>query len=70
MEDVTALVHSFSKKGGNSLFQVKGINRRSSSSSPSASQPQDFLYWVKSGFAFALPLLGFALLALLAIFLF
>ncbi|MEM6278829.1 MAG: hypothetical protein AAF733_05075 [Verrucomicrobiota bacterium] len=69
LEDVGSLVNSFGKKN-TGLFPMKGHHRRPSSGSPTASQPQDFLYWVKSGLAFSLPFVGFAVIALLLVLFF
>ncbi|MEM1442355.1 MAG: hypothetical protein AAGF67_08435 [Verrucomicrobiota bacterium] len=69
LEDVSALVNSFGKKNSG-LFPMKSHHRRPSASAPTVSQPQDFLYWVKSGLAFSLPLVGFAVIALLVILFF
>ena len=62
--DIAApLVESSPKKG---LFQ-----KTSSAPRPVAGAMQgDFAYWLKSGFAFSLPLVGFALIAVLLILVF
>ncbi len=69
LEDFTSLVNSFSKKSPG-LFQLKAHHRRPSSSGNGSSQQQDFGYWLKSGFAFSLPLVGFAVIALLVVLFF
>lgn len=68
LEDATDLVNSFSKKG-TGIFQAKPHHKRPAAALGSGSQ-QDFSYWIKSGFAFSLPLVGFAVIALLAILFF
>lgn len=50
------LINGFGKKG---LFQSKSSGSRL----PGNVMQGDFLYWVKSGFAFSLPIVGFAVLA-------
>lgn len=65
LEDVSTLVSSFGKKSGG-LFQLKAHHRRPSTSGGS-SQQQDFSYWLKSGLAFSLPLVGFAVIALVVV---
>lgn len=65
LEDVSGLVSSFGKKSGG-LFQVKGHHKRPATTGGAAPQ-QDFSYWIKSGLAFSLPLVGFAVIALIVV---
>ena len=60
LDDLSPLLGSFGKKG---LFHGK----KASSSKASFSMPNrqgDFLYWLKSGFAFSLPLVVFAIIGI------
>ena len=68
LDDVTSLVNSFGKKSSG-LFQLKSHHRRPASSGGMSHQ-QDFGYWLKSGLAFSLPLVGFALIALIVVLFF
>ncbi|MEX2580758.1 MAG: hypothetical protein WD342_16995 [Verrucomicrobiales bacterium] len=63
IENLAPLINSFGKK---KLFKGSpGSNR-----SPEDSRQSDFLYWLKSGFAFSLPLVGFALIGALVVLFF
>lgn len=66
LDTAASLVDGFGKK---SLFKVKapGFSGPSSSASSENGQSSSFLYWLKSGFAFSLPLVGFAIIAVLLI---
>lgn len=60
IDGIQALIEGFGKKGG--LFGGKLASPVRISSS---SEKGDFAYWLKSGFAFSLPFVGFGALALL-----
>ena len=63
IENVLPLINSFGKSGS-------GIGKTSTSRSFASIPQGDFMYWLRSGFAFSLPLVGFAVIALLIVLLF
>lgn len=63
IDNVLPLINDFGKKGG-LLFKTKASPVRPSAPGQSSSQG-DFVYWLKSGFAFSLPFVGFAVIALI-----
>lgn len=67
IENIAPLLGTFGKR---SLFH-KGKGASSSSRNlPSGLGQGDFMYWLKSGFAFSLPLVGFALVGALIVLFF
>ncbi len=63
IDAVAPMVQSFGKKGG--LFGGKVASLPLGSSNPFGGERGDFLYWLKSGFAFSLPFVGFAVIAVI-----
>ena len=61
IDEILPMINGFAKKPG--LFKGKPA-ARPASSLPSAVQ-SDFTYWLKSGFAFSLPFVGFGVIALI-----
>ncbi len=61
IDDILPMINGFTKKPG--LFKNKPV-ARGAVSLPSAVQG-DFTYWLKSGFAFSLPFVGFGVIALI-----
>lgn len=62
IDTLLPMINSFGKKGG--LFSGKVAPFPRPASSPLAGGERgDFTYWLKSGFAFSLPFVGFALIA-------
>tara|TARA_R110000850_G_scaffold19988_5_gene59813 strand:- start:630 stop:1280 length:651 start_codon:yes stop_codon:yes gene_type:complete len=63
IDNLTPLIDGFGKKG---FLNMKGAPALSAS----AITQGNFMYWLRSGFAFSLPLVGFAVIALLVVLLF
>lgn len=63
IDSVSPLVDGFGKRGGG-LFKMKASTPKLSQSSGTQSE-NPFSYWVKSGFAFSLPFVGFGFIAFL-----
>ena len=67
IDNLMPLVNSFGtkKSGGGGLLKMGSSSGRL----PSAAPQGNFLYWFRSGFAFSLPLVAFAAVALIIVFL-
>ena len=69
IDRVLPMINSLAKKAG--LFGGKITPMpRSAGASNYGGERGDFLYWLKSGFAFSLPFVGFAVIAVICIFFF
>lgn len=68
IDKIQPMVNALGKKGG--IFNLKGGLASRAGGAGSVSPQGDFLYWLKSGFAFSLPFVGFALIAVIAILVF
>lgn len=65
IDKIQPMVTALGKKGG--VFALKsGLLSRGGGAGSTAPQG-DFVYWLKSGFAFSLPFVGFAVIALIAV---
>ncbi len=65
IDKVVPVLNAIGKKGG--IFSLKGGTGAKAGIPGLSSQKGDFLYWLKSGFAFSLPIVGFAIVAIVAI---
>ena len=66
IDNLMPLVNSFgAKKSGGGILKMGSPSGRL----PSAAPQGNFLYWFRSGFAFSLPLVAFAAIALIIVFL-
>lgn len=65
IDKIQPMVNALGKKGG--IFNLKGGLISRGPGAASTSTQGDFLYWLKSGFAFSLPFVGFAVIALIAV---
>jgi hypothetical protein len=69
IDSLLPMINSFGKKAG--LFGGKIAVMPRPAGTPSYGNDRgDFLYWLKSGFAFSLPFVGFAVIAVICIFFF
>jgi hypothetical protein len=69
IDSVLPMINSFGKKAG--LFGGKIAVMPRPAGAPSYGNDRgDFLYWLKSGFAFSLPFVGFAVIAVICIYFF
>lgn len=64
IDAVAPMVQAFGKKGGG-LFGGKAPGLPRPSVNPFGGERGDFAYWLKSGFAFSLPFVGFAVIAVI-----
>lgn len=63
IDAIAPMVNGFGKKGG--FFGGKVATLPRPSGNPFSGERGDFLYWLKSGFAFSLPFVGFAVIAII-----
>jgi DNA repair ATPase RecN len=69
IDNLLPMINSFGKKAG--LFGGKIAVMPRPAGTPSYGNDRgDFVYWLKSGFAFSLPFVGFAVIAVICIFFF
>lgn len=68
IDDILPMIESCGKKAG--LFGGKIAPFPRPGSSPATIGRGDFLYWLKSGFAFSLPFVGFAVIGVIGFLLF
>lgn len=69
IDSLLPMINSFGKKGG--FFGAKVTTMPRPAGSPTyGGERGDFTYWLKSGFAFSLPFVGFAVIAVICILFF
>lgn len=69
IDSLLPMISAFGKKGGFFGAKVTPMPRPAGSSNYGGERG-DFAYWLKSGFAFSLPFVGFAVIAVICIFFF